>query len=84
MKRIECPCCGNYPFACYEEAIFQICPICFWQYDETCHEPPTKISGANKISLNEARESYLKYGVSDIRFTNRVRKPLPEELPENN
>ena len=83
MKNVKCPCCGYYTHTedCY---LFEICKVCFWQYDLTSHDTPNVKSGANKISLNEARENYKKYGVSELEYINNVRKPLPEELPENN
>ena len=83
MKRIQCPCCGYYT---HDEDfyLFEFCDVCKWQYDEVVHKDPDLKGGANKISLNEARENYKKYGVCDLIFLGRGRKPLPEELPENN
>jgi len=91
MKRIQCPCCGyytqlveetdKYPYHCFE-----ICDVCFWQYEETSHDKPDKPSGGanGMLSLNEARKNYMKYGVYESRFKKHVRLPLPEEMPENN
>lgn len=87
MKRIKCPCCGNYTHYAEDYLhLFQYCDVCFWQYDKTAHYKPDKISGANKISLNEARDNYKKYGIRDPKFLGKGlnRSPLPEELPENN
>ena len=84
MKRVQCPCCGYYTHFedCY---FFEICEVCFWQYEEAAHDKPNiNIGGANKVSLNKARENYKKYGASEVDYINNVRKPLPEELPENN
>jgi len=93
MKRIPCPCCGyytqlveetdKYPYHCFE-----ICDVCFWQYEETSHDKPDKPSGGanGMLSLNEARENYKKYGVCKPQHIGNglTRSPLPEELPENN
>ena len=86
MKRVQCPCCGNYPFANYDEAFFEICDICFWQYEETSHDKPDKPSGGanGMLSLNMARANYLEFGACERRVLGYVRAPLPEELPENN
>jgi len=47
-------------------------------------EDPDYIGGPNKVSLNQASENYILFKVSDKRFVDKVRKPLFEELPENN
>ena len=85
MKRVKCPCCGNYTH--YEDFyLFEFCGVCKWQYDEVAHDTPDISIGANKVSLNEARENYKKYGVcKPWRIGDELnREPLPEELPENN
>jgi len=79
-KRMKCPCCGYYTIT----EIFDICDVCFWQYDETSHDKPDAVSGANGITLNEAIKNYKKHNVSDIKFRHKVRLPHDEELPENN
>jgi hypothetical protein len=91
MKRIQCPCCGYYTHevedtAKYPYEVFEICDVCFWQYDEPIHDKPNIVMGANDVSLNEARENYKKYGVCKTRHIGKgyTREPLPEELPENN
>ena len=44
---------------------------------------PEKSIGPNKISLNEARDNYKKYGACKKEYADKkvVRKPLNEELP---
>jgi len=84
INKVKCPCCGNYTIDGEDEVITDICPVCFWQYDEVCHNKPELSGGANHVSLNEAKSNYKKYKVSDIRFTNNVRLPKREEFPENN
>ena len=91
MKRIECPCCGYYTQKVRDDAkhpytCFEICKVCFWQYDEVAHDKPETLIGANGVTLNEAIGNYKKYGVSETRFIGigYVRSPLQEELPENN
>lgn len=82
IKKMKCPCCGNYTI--YE--IFDICDVCLWQYDEVYHDKPEKSGGANKICLNEARKNYKEFGVSKRKYigSTMYRLPLSEELPENN
>ena len=84
MKRVQCPCCGYYTHS-ENLYFFEICEVCFWKYEEAAHNKPNvNIEGANKVSLNKARENYKKYEVCEPRLLGSNRKPLPEELPENN
>ncbi len=87
MKKIKCPCCGNYTInnELGLEVITDICSVCHWQYDEVAHDRPDKyVGGANKMSLSEARKNYLDFGAKDRKFIDSVRNPYEEELPENN
>lgn len=81
---IQCPCCGYYTIDSDDEVVVDICEVCYWQYDEVAHDRPDTMKGANHVTLNEARENYKKFGACEERFKNSVRKPLLEELPQNN
>jgi len=82
--RVQCPCCEYFTFGSEEEAFFEICEVCFWQYDEVAHDTPEISRGANHISLKLAKENYKKYGVCKIEHKRLVREPVDEEFPENN
>ena len=88
LVKIQCPCCGYYTHEseAVGDPLFEICPVCFCQYDIVAHNQPDRIIGANHISLNDAKENYKKYGICEQRFIgkNLTRKPLQDELPENN
>ena len=86
MRRIQCPCCGYFTIDGDEEVIIDYCEVCGWRYDLPAHEVPNERIGYNKISLNDARENYKLFKASKKEFlgTDRIRDPLPEELPENN
>jgi len=87
LKRIKCPCCGYYTFVTYmgDRPLFEICEVCFWQYEETSHDKTDKPSGGanGMLSLNEARENYKKFGACELKLKNLVRQPLKEELTGN-
>ena len=53
--KIKCPVCGKYEFE--EKDDFDICDVCWQENDEYQRQHPNK-SGANHMSLNEAREAY--------------------------
>jgi len=86
MINIKCLCCGYYTPQVEREdqPLFEICEVCFWQYDAVAHDKPNIKIGANHISLNDAKENYKGFGVCKPQFKHLVRPPLEEELPENN
>jgi hypothetical protein len=55
--------------------------VCFWEDDGQQFRDPDEEGGANKVSLNTARENFRRHGVSEPRFRKQVRPPLPEERP---
>ncbi len=81
---IQCPCCGYYTIDSDDEVVVDICEVCHWQYDEVAHDRPDTMKGANHVTLNEARKNYKRFGACEERFKNSVRKPLSNELPQNN
>ena len=80
----QCPCCDYYTIDGDDEIIIDICPVCFWQYDEVAHDKPDTMLGANTVTLNQARDNFKLFGASEKRFIGKVRRPFPEELPESN
>ncbi len=54
-KDWDCPCCGKT-----RVAPFEICDICGWQNDTVQRRYPTVGGGANKMSLQEARQAYAE------------------------
>lgn len=79
----KCPCCGFYTIENHDEIITDICDVCFWQFDIVAQQHPEKSIEANKISLNEAKGNYKKYGACKKEYADKklVRKPLNEEFP---
>lgn len=55
-KKIKCMCCEKYTI----EDVWDTCPICNWQKDEVQEDDPDFWGGANKMSLNQAKEAYKK------------------------
>ncbi|MGD9108076.1 MAG: CPCC family cysteine-rich protein [Gammaproteobacteria bacterium] len=82
MKAYECPCCGYLTLSEKPPGTFEICPVCFWEDDNVQFDDPGYAGGANKVSLSQAKKNFARFGASDERFLSRVRKPLPEEMPE--
>ena len=84
-KKLKCPCCGYYTIDSEDEIIVEICEVCLWQYDEAAHKNSEKIIGANKISLNQAKNNYKQFGVSKKEYIgkNINRTPSEDEINES-
>jgi Cysteine-rich CPCC len=78
-----CPCCGSLTLE-GDEGDYDICPVCFWEDDPVQLRDPNYEGGANAVSLEQARRNYRRYGVSEERFKDDVRRRTPEEQPREN
>lgn len=83
MKKYKCPCCGYYTLTEKPPGTYEICPVCDWGDDDIQYVDPTFEGGFNDMSLNEAKENYLKIGAKSEEFLQYVRKPLDSEKEEN-
>lgn len=79
--RFACPCCANLTLSEAAPGTFEICPVCYWEDDETQFRDPDYRGGANVVSLNEAKSSYRSIGASAEEHTGVVRPPTLEEVP---
>lgn len=73
--KFQCPCCHH--FTLDEVAVYNICPVCFWEDDGTTGEHGFSPNG---VSLEEARQNYQKFGADTERNIKHVRPPLTEEI----
>ena len=71
--KYTCPCCGYKVFS-EEPGSYEICPVCFWEDDNTQLRYPME-KGANKVSLAEAQVNYENCGASDMDMKIFVRPP---------
>ena len=55
-EKHKCPVCGMYEFEEYDS--FDVCNICGWEDDAIQENDPDYRGGANRMSLNEAKEAY--------------------------
>jgi hypothetical protein len=74
--KFQCPCCCNFTLDAV--AVYNICPVCFWEDDGTTNE---HCFSPNGINLDEGRMNYRKYGSSKEHDIPYVRPPKPDELP---
>ena len=82
VKKYKCPCCGYLTMPRKPPGTFDICPVCFWEDDPIQFQDINYVGGANKPSLKQARENFLKFGACEQRSVKHVRRPLPEEMLE--
>ncbi len=82
MKKIKyiCPCCGYRTLEEEPPGKFDICPVCYWEDDRVQYYDHDYKGGANHLSLNQAKENFKKYGVSDLEYKDYVRPPLEDEI----
>ena len=80
-RRYPCPCCGYVTLSEPPTGTYDICSVCFWEDDNVQFHDLDYKGGANTLSLNQARQSFREFGVSETRFKANVRAPLPDEHP---
>lgn len=71
---INCPCCGYKSLLSRNN--HEICSVCFWE-DDFLDE--TGISGANGISLSQAKENFRNFGSCTRDMLKNV---LPKKIVE--
>ena len=63
----KCLCCDNETLPVpAEEAIAFICPVCWWENDVFLKSPDEPSDENHGMTLLEAHENYIKYGICDI------------------
>ena len=81
MTKYACPCCGFITLDEVPPGSFSICPVCFWEDDFVQFDEPDYKGGANKVSLNQAKNNFKEYGASSEEFMKEVRVPYQNEVP---
>ena len=57
-EKYICPCCGHKTLPEQAGGTYEICPVCGWEDDPVQLRDPDFEGGANKLSLNRAREQF--------------------------
>ena len=66
--KYKCPCCSSRSLDSKNSLDYEICSICFWENDPIQNDDPEYAGGANSVSLNQAKQNFQKYGVSQKKF----------------
>lgn len=61
--RYQCPCCDYYTL--HGRGGREVCPVCYWEDDGHDLDRLDVVSGANHITLRQARESFVRIGAAD-------------------
>ena len=75
-----CPVCGEFEFEC--RLSHEICEVCGWQDDVLDENDSDAITGANQVSINEAREIYrnnIKPLIDAHKFSNNHKRELEND-----
>lgn len=81
MDRYACPCCAYLTFESIPDGSFEMCPVCWWEDDPVQLDDPDYEGGANRVSLNQARRNFKKWGAIEERFRDKTRLPALDEIP---
>ena len=74
-----CPCCGYKTLDEDPPGTYDICDICFWEDDGVQYRNPYYEGGANKVSLKQAQQNFIKFGADEgsIKFVrNQIKKDI--------
>lgn len=80
FNKYQCPCCGYYTLETQPDNTFQLCPVCYWEDDGIQLHDLDYTGGANRVSLNQARENFKNFGAIEEQFKALVRAPNEDEL----
>jgi hypothetical protein len=77
MGDCTCPCCGYTTLS--KRGIYEICPACYWEDDPVQFRDPDFQGGANKVSLRQAQQNFIRFGACEEGMMLYVRKPAGDE-----
>ena len=66
LKLCACPCCGYKTLL--GKCEYLICEVCYWEDDGSSLGNANKYSSPNRMTLNNARTNFEKFGVIAIEF----------------
>ena len=82
--KYTCPCCGYKTLGEEPPGTHDICKICYWEDDYFQYDHPDMDGGANHVSLKEAQQNFIKFGVSEKEFLENVRPPNKSDIKDPN
>lgn len=80
-RRYPCRCCGFWTLSDPQPGSYEVCAVCFWEDDAVQNADPEYEGGANRVSLSEARDNYIRIGACEQMSVASVRSPKAAEFP---
>jgi rubredoxin len=80
-QKYPCPCCGYYTLPKEPPGTYDICQVCRWEDDPVQFKRPTLRGGANRPSLEEARQNFRFHGWASEHLKEYARPPRSDEYP---
>ncbi|PET68513.1 hypothetical protein CN514_09980 [Bacillus sp. AFS001701] len=74
MEKYTCPCCGYKTLSEEENGSYEICLMCYWEDDYVMNENPDYWGGANHVCLRQAQRNFIRFGVSEKKYLDKVVK----------
>ena len=72
-EKVPCPVCGALEFVKQDfPGSYDICSICGWEDDAIQFANPHDTTGANRVSLAQAKDNFRQYG--SIEFQHKSQK----------
>lgn len=81
--KYTCPCCGYKTLDEQPTGTYEICLLCFWEDCPVQFEDANYVGGANGISLREAQQNVVRFGVSEESYIDRGDKRKEFEKDPN-
>lgn len=78
--RFYCECCGYNTLNEKPNGTYQICTTCFWEDDPIQSDEPNYEGGANRVSLNQAKRNFAKFGACERAMINNVHKVYKADI----
>jgi hypothetical protein len=66
----QCPVCDYFTLP--RRVAYEICPVCFWAYDELELDRLEHVSRPNHLTLREARDNFRRLGASSLEMRGAV------------
>jgi Cysteine-rich CPCC len=83
ITKITCPCCGYKTLETDYYGSYCICPVCYWEDDETQINDPTYI-GSNRLCLIDCQKNFAEFGACELDMKQYVRPPNADEIKDEN
>lgn len=83
-EKFACPCCGYKTFREEPNGTYDICQVCFWEDDPIQLNDANYEGGANRVSLRQGQQNFIKFRACEKEMIKNVRQPTKGEQRDEN